>query len=212
MIKKILFFTFSFLTNYTMGLNCYTISDVTNSNNLYYYDGNVYTTSNYKHPGGSSTLSRTIGNDLSIFVNTPKYDFHLNSNKFKNDLKNYLVGTLQNTCENLSTATSTTTTTTTTTSTSKDTISSSTISPSTQPTTTTPLDTSSPTNTTPSITTITTQDITNIITSTSSQITTQSFTAREVVSLTFDYHASSSSKINTGYITLIIFLLLTVIM
>jgi hypothetical protein len=77
---------------------CFVNNDIINSNNLFTYQGNVYDITNYNHPGGQGTLNQAVGNALENFVNMPKYDFHLTSNKFTNDLNNMLVGVLKDTC------------------------------------------------------------------------------------------------------------------
>jgi len=77
---------------------CFVNNDIVNSNNLFTYNGNVYDITNYNHPGGKGTLKKTVGNALEDFVNIPKYDFHLTSGKFTNDLKKMLVGVLKDTC------------------------------------------------------------------------------------------------------------------
>ncbi len=77
---------------------CFVNNDIVNSNNLFTYQGNVYDITNYNHPGGKGTLQQTVGKALEDFVNMPKYDFHLTSNKFTNDLTNMLVGVLKDTC------------------------------------------------------------------------------------------------------------------
>ena len=80
--------------------NCFVNNDVVNSNNLFTYQGNVYDITNYNHPGGKETLQQTGGNALENYVNMPKYDFHLTSNKFTSDLNNLFVGVLKDTCVN----------------------------------------------------------------------------------------------------------------
>ena len=77
---------------------CFVNNDIVNSNNLFTYMGNVYDITNYNHPGGQTTLQRTVGTSLETFVNMPKYNFHLTSNKFKSDLDKMIVGVLKPTC------------------------------------------------------------------------------------------------------------------
>lgn len=73
---------------------CFTLNDI-HQNGYTYYNNKVYDISSYKHPGGSKTLSKAIGNDLSPFFNNNKYDFHLSasSNTFP-DLKKLYIGDL----------------------------------------------------------------------------------------------------------------------
>ena len=85
-------------STYSFAQKCFTTTDIFNSDNLFSYKGKVYDITNYSHPGGQKTLKMTIGQPLEPFVNMNKYDFHLNSNKFTNDLKNMYIGILSNNC------------------------------------------------------------------------------------------------------------------
>ena len=85
-------------STYSFAQKCFTTTDIFNSDNLFSYKGKVYDITNYSHPGGQNTLKMTIGQPLEQFVNMNKYDFHLNSNKFTNDLKNMYIGILSNNC------------------------------------------------------------------------------------------------------------------
>ena len=91
MMKKILLLCSTFIfSSLTQGVSkCYIQSDVTNSNSLFSYKGNVYDTTNYVHPGGQAKIKILIGNDLADFVNANSYSFHLKSgNRFFTQMNN----------------------------------------------------------------------------------------------------------------------------
>jgi hypothetical protein len=124
---KLSSFIILFLTTNTYA-KCFTETDITNSSKLFSYKGKVYDITGYSHPGGSSTLKKTIGKPLEDYVNENDYSFHLTSNSFKKDLVDMYIGDLNDNC-------TTTEPTPTTTSTSDSTITS-TITETTEPTTT----------------------------------------------------------------------------
>jgi hypothetical protein len=97
MIKKILFIL-AYIPM-TFGNICYTIDDIENSNTLFVWRDDVYDTTGYKHPAGSSTLKKTIGKDLDIFLEQSKYAFHLKSSGFYRDMDEMFVGPLSEICE-----------------------------------------------------------------------------------------------------------------
>ena len=97
MIKKILFIL-AYIP-LTFGNICYTIDDIENSNTLFVWRDDVYDTTGYKHPAGSSTLKKTIGKDLDIFLEQSKYAFHLKSSGFYKDIDEMFVGPLSEICE-----------------------------------------------------------------------------------------------------------------
>ena len=73
--------------------SCYTIDDV-QTNGYTTYGNKVYDISNYKHPGGSKTLSKAIGKPLEIYFNQKAYDFHINDKSTDNDLLDIEIGIL----------------------------------------------------------------------------------------------------------------------
>jgi len=77
---------------------CFVNTDITNSQTLFTYQGNVYDITNYNHPGGINTIKQTVGTALEPFVNQPRYSFHLTSGRFTRDLQNILVGVLKDIC------------------------------------------------------------------------------------------------------------------
>ena len=97
MIKKLIICFISIIGIVT-SQKCFINSDITNSQKLFTYAENVYDITGYSHPGGSTTLKKTVGDKLEDYVTLPKYDFHLTSNKFKSDLKKMYVGVLKDTC------------------------------------------------------------------------------------------------------------------
>jgi hypothetical protein len=105
---KNIFVLFSTLIYSAFANNCYTLSDILNSDRLFSYKNNVYDVTGYKHPGGKSDLLKTVSVDLSIFFDQPKYKFHVGRSDVKNDLEKMYVGQLQDNCTNF-TETSTTT-------------------------------------------------------------------------------------------------------
>ena len=62
------------------------------------YKDNVYDITGYKHPSGKSDLLKTVGKDLDIFFQNPKYDFHIDKKSVKNDLSDMYVGELSENC------------------------------------------------------------------------------------------------------------------
>jgi len=95
MFKKILL-----LSTYILGvlsINCYTNNDVTNSNVLFNYKGQVYDLSNYDHPKNIK-IDTIIGKDLENFVNSDTLSFHLSKSRFYTDLQKMLVGELKIDC------------------------------------------------------------------------------------------------------------------
>ena len=138
---KLLSFIILFLTTNTYA-KCFTETDITNSSKLFSYKGKVYDITGYSHPGGSSTLKKTIGKPLEDYVNENDYSFHLTSNSFKKDLVDMYIG------DNCTTTEPTTTIETETTSTS----------PTVSPTITEPTTTVSTTITEPTTTVSTTQN------------------------------------------------------
>jgi len=143
---KIILLCLSFLIQVNTQ-ECFVNDDIVNSDKLFTYKDNVYDITNYNHPGGQTTLKRTVGDRLEDYVNLPAYDFHLSSNSFKKDLVDMLVGILRDTCNETSTPTTSISTSTPTTSisTSTPTISISTLTPTTSTST---LTTTSSTSTT----------------------------------------------------------------
>ena len=97
MFKKLLLF----FTLLTIGFadKCFEKIEVINSDKLFFYQDKVYDITGYNHPGGSTTLKKTIGEDLENYVTQPDYDFHLTSSSFKKDLLDMYVGVLKDTCE-----------------------------------------------------------------------------------------------------------------
>ena len=73
---------------------CFVKNDIMNSDKLFSYKGNVYDSSDYRHPGGQNDIAELVGNDLESFVNTKSLGFHLKSNSFYMDLEDMLVGQL----------------------------------------------------------------------------------------------------------------------
>ena len=98
MIHKILWFISVMLIKTVNSQKCFINSDIINSKILFTYKGCVYDITDYNHPAGSNTLKKTIGLPLEDFVNLPRYDFHLTSNSFKNDMKKMYVGVLKDNC------------------------------------------------------------------------------------------------------------------
>ena len=98
MIKKLILCFISIIATVT-SQKCFINSDITKSEKLFTYKGNVYDITGYKHPGGSATLKRTLGAQLEDYISLPKYDFHLTNNEFKNDMKKMYVGVLKDNCE-----------------------------------------------------------------------------------------------------------------
>lgn len=90
----------SFFTLLSSGLaqKCFEKVDVVNSNNLFFYQNNVYDITGYDHPGGLKKLQQTIGQDLENYVTKSAYDFHLTSKSFKKDLSDIYVGILKDSC------------------------------------------------------------------------------------------------------------------
>ena len=86
MFKLSSFIILNLFTN-SFGNQCFTSSDVSNSDKLFSYKGKIYDITGYSHPGGNSDLKKTIGDDLELYVNDNDYDFHLTSNDFTKDLK-----------------------------------------------------------------------------------------------------------------------------
>lgn len=105
---KNIFLLFSTLIYSAFANNCYTPSDILNSDRLFSYKNNVYDVTGYKHPGGKSDLLKTVSVDLSIFFEQSKYKFHVGRSDVKNDLEKMYVGQLQDNCTDF-TETSTTT-------------------------------------------------------------------------------------------------------
>ena len=106
MFKKILL-----LSTYILGsfsLNCYTNNIIANSNSLFSYKGNVYDLTNYIHPKGVN-ISKLIGNDLEIYINSNSLSFHLQNSIFFSDLQKILVGELKISCNTIPTTLNTTT-------------------------------------------------------------------------------------------------------
>ena len=66
------FLLFSTYLVSALSQNCYILSDVTNSNNLFFYKGSVYDTTGYNQPPGQKFITTLIGKDLEIFVNPQK--------------------------------------------------------------------------------------------------------------------------------------------
>ena len=66
--------------------NCFTPTDISNSDKLFSYKGKVYDSTGYNHPGGKNDIKKLIGNDLEDFVDSNSESFHLNSSKFYSDL------------------------------------------------------------------------------------------------------------------------------
>jgi len=94
-MKKIILSLF-FIT-YTYAQRCFINTDIINSQTLFSYQGNVYDITNFNHPGGN-IIRQTIGNPLENYVNPQKYAFHLNSNRFRNELANIYAGVLKDNC------------------------------------------------------------------------------------------------------------------
>lgn len=93
MFKKILLLTTYFVGS--LSAVCYYQPDITNSNILFTYKGNVYDITGYKHPGGQGPMNQLVGNDLELFVNANSKSFHLTpGNKFFTDLNTLFVGVL----------------------------------------------------------------------------------------------------------------------
>ena len=106
MFKKILL-----LSTYILGsfsLNCYTNNIIANSNSLFSYKGNVYDLTNYIHPK-CVNISKLIGNDLEIYINSNSLSFHLQNSIFFSDLQKILVGELKICCNTIPTTLNTTT-------------------------------------------------------------------------------------------------------
>jgi len=101
-------FIILFLTKSVFADNCFTPIDVSNSSKLFSYKGKVYDITGYSHPGGSSTLKKTIGKPLEDYVNENDYRFHLSSNSFKKDMIDMYVGVLSDNCTTNGTTTTTT--------------------------------------------------------------------------------------------------------
>lgn len=96
MFKKILLLTTYFVGS--LSAVCYYQPDITNSNILFTYKGNVYDVTGYDHPGGQGPMNQLVGNDLELFVNANSKSFHLTpGNKFFTDLDTLFVGTICNT-------------------------------------------------------------------------------------------------------------------
>jgi beta-glucanase (GH16 family) len=114
MIAKILLFISIILFDSVNAQRCFTNSDIINSNILFTYKGGVYDITDYNHPAGMKTLKETVGKPLEDFVNLPRYDFHLTSNSFKNDMKKMYTGVLKDNCNQTSEETTQTETTETT--------------------------------------------------------------------------------------------------
>jgi hypothetical protein len=131
---KLSSFIILFLTTNTYG-KCFTTSDITNSSKLFSYKGKVYDITGYSHPGGSSTLKKTIGKPLEDYVNENDYSFHLTSNSFKKDLVDMYIGDLDDNCTTNATTSEPSSTT------SPTTVSSSTVSSTTDTETTTEMTT-----------------------------------------------------------------------
>ena len=91
MFKKFLLVSMYLSDSFTYAQNCFTNIEVTNSNKLFSYKGDVYDISNYNHPK-KVNIDKLIGNDLSEFVNSNKLSFHFNKDRFYSDLENMLVG------------------------------------------------------------------------------------------------------------------------
>jgi len=102
MIPKILLFISIILFDSVNAQKCFTNSDIINSKSLFTYKGGVYDITGYNHPAGSSTLKQTVGLPLEDFVNLPRYDFHLTSNSFKNDMKKMYTGVIKDNCNQTS--------------------------------------------------------------------------------------------------------------
>ena len=96
-LKKVLLLSTGYFLN-VFSQKCFIQTDITNSNNLFSYNGNVYDITNYNHPGGKTIQMKTVGDSLEKYVNQQSYSFHLTSNKFKNDLQNIYVGVLKDNC------------------------------------------------------------------------------------------------------------------
>jgi hypothetical protein len=96
MFKKLLIFLSILSTG--LSLDCYTKSDVQNSDHLFWYKNYVYDIDSYNHPGGKSDLLKTIGQDLEIYFNMYKYDFHEGKKSVIKDLEDMLVGELKDQC------------------------------------------------------------------------------------------------------------------
>ena len=99
-LKKVLLLSTSYFFK-VFSQKCFIQTDITNSNNLFSYNGNVYDITNYNHPGGKTLQMKTVGDSLEKYVNQQSYSFHLTSNKFKNDLQNIYVGVLKDNCNTL---------------------------------------------------------------------------------------------------------------
>lgn len=97
MIKRILITVFNIIT-FVSSQRCFVMTDITNSQSLFTYQGNVYDITNYNHPGGRNTLLQVVGTALEPFLQQPRYNFHLTSNRFRNDLQRILVGVLRDNC------------------------------------------------------------------------------------------------------------------
>jgi len=100
---KNIFVLFSTLLYSAFANNCYTPSDILNSDVLFSYKNNVYDITGYKHPGGKSDLLKTVSVDLSIFFEQSKYKFHVGRSDVKNDLEKMYVGQLQDNCTDFTT-------------------------------------------------------------------------------------------------------------
>lgn len=182
---KLSSFIILFLTTNTYA-KCFTDTDVTNSSKLFSYKGKVYDITGYSHPGGSSTLKKTIGKPLEDYVNENDYSFHLRSNSFKKDLVDMYVG------DNCTTNATTTTIETETTSTSPTV--STTI---TEPTTTVLTTTTEPTTTEPTTTVSTTQNFTTTVPTTT---TTMTLLSNETYNcIPFDYNPIILSDVIFDY-------------
>ncbi len=99
MFKKIFYLISFILVNNSCSLSCYTQQDISDSNKLFTYQGDVYDITGYKHPGGKSDLLKTVGVTLEEWMDKPKYKFHYSKSSFYRDLDKMLVGTLSTTCE-----------------------------------------------------------------------------------------------------------------
>lgn len=100
---KNIFVLFSTLLYSAFANNCYTPSDILNSDRLFSYKNNVYDVTGYKHPGGKSDLLKTVSIDASVFFNQSQYKFHIGSSNVKNDLEKMYVGKLQDNCTDFTT-------------------------------------------------------------------------------------------------------------
>jgi hypothetical protein len=91
MLKKIFILSLLFSSSLS---KCFNVTDIRNSDSLFSYKNNVYDITGYSHPGGMSTIQKTVGMELEPFMQMTKYKFHLDKKQFYTDLEGIFVGEL----------------------------------------------------------------------------------------------------------------------